>query len=177
MRIDSNGLLVIQMREFPPAPSLQLSGRAVQYSTASASATFHKVIHHLNYLCPYDLMVKDNISAGGTGAAVSSFFWRGRSAAGITKAVTPYLPPVFARGTGTGRRGGDLDALRCRDQESDRRGALKIAKREGVSPVSWLIYTNMFTVFYSAVQFHWSEGAVMCEKKLGKTRNIRLELD
>lgn len=172
MRIDSNGLLVIQMHEFPPAPSLQLSDRAVQYSTVSECATFHKVIHHLNYLCPYDLMVKDNISAGGLGAAASSFF--GGSAAGITKAVTPYLPPVFVRGTGTGRRGGDLEALRCRDQESDRLGALKIAKRESVSPVSWLIYTNMFTVFYSAVQFHWSEGALMCEKKkTGKNKKYQ----
>lgn len=79
MRIDLNGLLVIQMLEFPPAPSLQLSDRAVQHSTVSERATFHKVIHHLNYLCPYDLMLKDNISAGGSGAAVSSFFWGDRA--------------------------------------------------------------------------------------------------
>lgn len=98
MRIDSNGLLVIQMREFPPAPSLQLSGRAVQYSTASTRATFHKVIHHLNYLCPYDLMVKDNISAGGSGAAVSSFFWGGTERSWNNKSCNAIPPTGFCTG-------------------------------------------------------------------------------
>lgn len=60
-----------------------------------------------------------------------------------------------------------------RDQESDRWGALKIAKRESVSPVSWLIYTNMFTVFYSPVQFHQSGGVLMCKEKAGKKKKYQ----